>query len=57
MENLVNSALISYNPKLRELLDSGWFDWDNPLHREAFLKTWVKQPFQQEEDFVDHSDR
>ena len=29
------------NPKLRELIESGQFDWDNPRHREAYLRAWV----------------
>jgi hypothetical protein len=23
------------------LLDSGEFDWENPWHREAYLRAWV----------------
>ena len=30
------------NPRLLELLGSGEFDWDNPRHREAYLRAWVK---------------
>ena len=30
------------NPGLLELLESGQFDWDNPRHREAYLKAWIR---------------
>ena len=36
----MDSASITFNPRLRELLDSGNFDWDNEYHREAYLKAW-----------------
>ena len=29
------------NPKLLELLERDELDWDNPVHREAYLKAWV----------------
>ena len=29
------------NPALLDLLESGRFDWDNPRHREAYLRAWV----------------
>jgi hypothetical protein len=29
------------HPKLLELLGSGEFDWDNPGHREAYLRAWA----------------
>ena len=29
------------NPKLLELLEHGELDWDNPRHREAYLRAWV----------------
>ena len=29
------------HPKLAALLESGEFDWDNPRHREAYLRAWV----------------
>ena len=29
------------HPKLAGLLESGEFDWDNPRHREAYLRAWV----------------
>ena len=28
-------------PRLPELIGSGEFDWDNPAHREAYLRAWV----------------
>ncbi|HTQ88185.1 MAG TPA: hypothetical protein VMK84_01695 [Streptosporangiaceae bacterium] len=31
--------------RLRELLESGEFDWDNLAHRVAYLKAWVKGEF------------
>jgi hypothetical protein len=27
---------------LLALIDSGQLDWDNPRHREAYLRAWVK---------------
>jgi ATP-dependent helicase YprA (DUF1998 family) len=30
------------NPRLLDLLESGKLDWDNPRHREAYLRAWVK---------------
>jgi len=30
------------NPRLARLLRDGELDWDNPRHREAYLKAWVK---------------
>ena len=29
------------NQHLATLIDSGGFDWDNPRHREAYLKAWI----------------
>lgn len=40
----------SLNPRLRELLEQGGLDWDDPRHREAYLKFWLSQPLPQEED-------
>ena len=40
----------SLNPRLRELLEQGGLDWDDPRHREAYLKFWLSQPLAQEED-------
>ena len=31
--------------RLRDLIDSGEFDWDNLSHRVAYLKAWVKGAF------------
>ena len=31
--------------RLRELIESGEFDWDDPDHRVAYLKAWVKGEF------------
>jgi len=41
------------HPKLLELLESGEFDWDNPRHREAYLRAWVNAPRMQEEESFD----
>ena len=41
------------NPRLAELLENGELDWDNPRHREAYLRHWLNRPFRQEEDPVD----
>jgi hypothetical protein len=30
------------NPRLRELLEKDQLDWDDPRHREAYLRAWVK---------------
>lgn len=38
------------NPKLKELLENGRFDWDEPRHREAFLKYWIHRPLKQQEE-------
>jgi len=31
--------------RLRDLIESGEFDWGNLAHRVAFLKAWVKGEF------------
>lgn len=31
------------HPKLLGLLERGELDWDNPRHREAYLRAWVNQ--------------
>lgn len=38
------------NPRLQELLESGELNWDDPRHREAYLKYWLSRPFKQEEE-------
>ena len=38
------------NPKLQQLLDTDELDWDNSAHREAYLKAWLNEPMDQEED-------
>lgn len=38
------------NPKLRDLLEKDELDWDDPRHREMYLKYWLSQPLIQEED-------
>jgi hypothetical protein len=32
---------VSAPARLLELLGSGDLDWDNPKHREAYLRAWV----------------
>ena len=33
------------NPRLAELLESGELDFENPRHREVFLKAWASGAF------------
>ena len=33
------------NPRLAELLESGEIDFENPRHREAYLKAWAAGAF------------
>lgn len=40
----------SVHPRLAALLESGEFDWDDPRHREAYLKYWLNRPLPQEEE-------
>ena len=37
-----DSGSTSCNPRLLDLIESGELDWDNPRHREAYLRAWVK---------------
>lgn len=46
----LNSGSTSLNPRLRELLEKDALDWDDPRHREAYLKYWLNRPLPQEED-------
>lgn len=46
-----STALV--HPRLLALLESGEFDWDNPRHREAYLRAWLNAPRKQEEDSVE----
>ena len=32
---------MAVSQRLLELLESGELDWDNPKHREAYLRAWV----------------
>ena len=43
----------SVHPKLLGLLERGELDWDNPRHREAYLRAWVNAPRKQEEESLD----
>ena len=38
------------NPRLLELLESGELDWDDPRHREAYLRAWVRGDVKEEAD-------
>lgn len=38
----------SMNPVLRELIESGQFDWDDAQHREMYLSEWVKGRLKEE---------
>jgi hypothetical protein len=40
--------------RLQKLLDEDELDWDNPRHREAYLKAWLNEPWNQEEDQEDN---
>ena len=35
---------ITSNPRLKRLLEDDDLDWDNPHHREMYLREWVKAP-------------
>ena len=52
-ENQMNSVLITYNPRLQELLENGKLDWDNHHHRIAVLRAWVNRPIKQKEESLD----
>ena len=39
-----SSGDITSNPRLRQLLEDDDLDWENPHHREMYLKEWVKAP-------------
>jgi hypothetical protein len=49
-ENPSDSGNITSNPRLRRLLEDDDLDWENPHHREMYLKEWVKTPRAQEEE-------
>ncbi len=49
----ISSVNIALNPRLLELVEKGELDMNDPRHREAYLKAWVKAPRKQEEDLVD----
>jgi len=48
-------ADVTLSPRLQELLDSGELDWDNPRHREAYLREWLKAPRKHQEADDDDS--
>ena len=41
------------HPGLAALLESGEFDWDDPRHREAYLRAWLNAPRKQEDERFD----
>ena len=47
------SGSTTLNPRLAELLENGELDWDDPRHREVYLKYWLNRPVRQEEEPVD----
>ena len=47
------SGNTTLNPRLAELLENGELNWDDPRHRETYLKYWLNRPVRQEEDPVD----
>ena len=49
------SGNTTLNPRLAELLEHGELDWDNPRHREAYLRYWLNRPVRQEEEDRDRS--
>ena len=46
----LNTGSAFLNPRLRKLLEEGELDWDDPRHREAYLKYWLSLPLPQEEE-------
>lgn len=34
---------MTVNPRLLDLLDRDELDWDDPRHREAYLRAWVNR--------------
>ena len=40
---------MSVNQRLLDLLERDGLDWDNPRHREAYLRAWVKGELKEEE--------
>ena len=36
--------------RLRELIESGEFDWDDPRHRVAYLKAWARGEFSRNQE-------
>ena len=45
----ISTANIALNPRLLALIERGELDMQDPRHREAFLKAWVKAPREQED--------
>lgn len=42
--------LADLDPRLRELLDRDELNWDDPRHRGALLKAWLKTPRKHQEE-------
>ena len=49
----VSGSISQVHPRLAELLERGELDWDNPRHREAYLRAWLNAPRKQEEESLD----
>ena len=47
-ESPASSGNTALNPRLAALLESGELDWDNPRHREAYLRAWIKGDLKEE---------
>jgi hypothetical protein len=43
--------------RLLDLLERGDFDWDNPRHREAYLRAWVNGDLKDRERALDDERR
>jgi hypothetical protein len=46
---------MTLNLRLAALLESGEFDWDNPYHREAYLKAFAAGQFSAGKPDVPHT--
>ena len=49
-EDPSSSGNITSNPRLKRLLEDDDLDWENPHHRNMYLKEWVKAPRVQEDE-------
>ena len=46
----LNSGNTILPPRLGELLEEDKLDWDDPRHREAYLRYWLHRPLAQQEE-------